>query len=395
MKKNSKDRNSEQYKGKRVLILEGYARQCLALARGFRKNGCYVSVLCNSKLDLTYVSRMVHEKILGICDRERVKETEEQVRSLLQTGNYDIVVPCVDFSAALLSTNKEEFSKYAWVASNDLPVYEIAGDKEKTMAVCMEHGIPSPMTLLGINTLEDVAASGIVFPIVTKPRTGYGAIGFKKVDSMEELRLLFKDRENEIPLYVFQEYIPQTALQYECAMFVDSKNQVKTATVFSKNRWFPIEGGSSTLNITVDRPDIIESCTALLQQIQWRGPADIDLIDDPRDGKAKIMEINPRVSGSVKIVFESGADQAKQILEMALGQEVTPQLTYEVGRRLRCTQTDLLWFIKSPNRFKAEPSWFSIRKTKDHTFYWSDPLPWFAFSLSGLFKFKGEMKKRQ
>ena len=111
--------------------------------------------------------------------------------------------------------------------------------------------------------------------------------------------------------------------------------------------------------------------------------------------QAKIMEINPRVSGSVKIVFESGADQAKQILEMAHGQEVTPQLSYEVGRRLRCTQTDFLWFIKSPNRFKAKPSWFSIRKTNDHTFYWSDPLPWFSFSLSGLFKFKGEMKKRQ
>lgn len=395
MKKSLQNRNLEQYKGKRVLLLEGYARQCLALARGFRNNGCHVTVLCNSKLDLTYVSRMAHEKILGICDRDRVKDTEEQVRKLLRTGDYDIVVPCVDFSAALLSANKEEFSQYVWVASNDLPVYEIAGDKEKTMAVCMEQGIPAPKTLLGISSVEEVASSGILFPIVTKPKTGYGAIGFKKLDTIDELREAFAGRESEISQYVFQEYIPQTALQYECAMFVDSHNEVKTATVFSKNRWFPIEGGSSTLNITVDRPDIIDSCSALLRKIQWRGPADIDLIDDPRDGKAKIMEINPRVSGSVKIVFESGADQAKQILEMALGREVTPQLSYDIGNRLRCTQTDLLWFIKSPNRFKAKPSWFSIRKTKDHTFYWNDPLPWLAFSVSGLFKFKGEMKKRQ
>lgn len=395
MKRSIKNKETDQYVGKRVLILEGYARQCLALARGFRKNGCHVSVLCNSKLDLAYASRVFDEKILGVCDLERVKDTEEQIRQLLKTGKYDIVVPCVDFSAAILSENKIEFSQYAYVASNDLAVYQIAGDKEKTMAVCMKYGIPAPMTLLQVSSIEDVAKSGITFPIVTKPKTGYGAIGFKKLSSMEEARELFRDREQEIPLYVFQEYIPQTALQYECAMFIDNENQVKTATVFSKNRWFPIEGGSSTLNITVDRPDIVKSCTALLQQIGWRGPADIDLIDDPRDGKAKIMEINPRVSGSVKIVFESGADQSLQILQMAMGQPVSDQLTYDVGQRLRFTQSDLLWFIKSPNRFKAEPSWFSIRKTKDHTFYWDDPLPWFVFAVSALLKLRKEMKKRK
>lgn len=395
MKKKLQKDPSVKYAGKRVLILEGYARQCIALARAFRKHGCIVSVLCNSKLDLCYVSNRVHNKILGICDPERVQETEEQVRTLLQTRNYDIVVPCVDFSASILSANKEEFSQYAYIASNDLPVYEIAGDKQKTMDICMEHGIPAPKTLLQVRSLDDIASSGITFPMVTKPKTGYGAIGFKKLTSMEALRELFRGRENEISQYVFQEYIPQTALQYECAMFVDSDNQVKTATVFSKNRWFPIEGGSSTLNITVDRPDIVESCAALLQRIQWRGPADIDLIDDPRDGKAKIMEINPRVSGSVKIVFESGADQALQILQMAMGDPVSSQLSYEIGSRLRFSQSDLLWFLKSPNRFKSDPSWFSLRKTKDHTFYWSDPLPWFAFTISALKKLKREMNKRK
>ena len=178
-------------------------------------------------------------------------------------------------------------------------------------------------------------------------------------------------------------------------MFIDNNNEMKTATVFSKNRWFPVEGGSSTLNITVDRPDIVESCKALLQKINWRGAADIDLIDDPRDGKAKIMEINPRVSGSVKIVFESGVDQARQMLELLSGDEVSLQTAYKKDQRLRCTQTDVLWFLKSSDRFRAKPSWFSIKNTKDHTFYIDDPLPWLAFSVSGLLKFKQEMGKRQ
>mgnify|MGYP003299974822 CR=1 FL=1 len=72
----------------------------------------------------------------------------------------------------------------------------------------------------------------------------------------------------------------------------------------------------------------------MLKKINWRGPADIDLIQDPRDNTAKIMEINPRVSGSVKICFVCGVDQAKQMLELAYNETVTPYMDYKIGQRL-------------------------------------------------------------
>jgi D-aspartate ligase len=181
---------------------------------------------------------------------------------------------------------------------------------------------------------------------------------------------------------------------YEAAMFIDNNNNVKSALVFSKNRWFPVEGGSSTLNVTVDRPDIIETCTKLLQLIGWRGCADIDLIQDPRDGIAKIMEINPRVSGSVKICFEAGINLAQQIIEAAYGEEVTSYYDYKKDVCLRCMHTDLLWFIKSKDRFRTKPSWFSFKNTKDQIFSISDPLPGFAFTIQAFLKYRKEMKKR-
>lgn len=385
---------SPDFSGKRVLVLEGYARQSLPLIKAFRRLGCDVSALCGSKLDVAYASRYTSHKILGVCDRERVEETTAQVRSLLQTGNYDVVVPTVDFSAALLSKNKEEFSSYAKILANDWPVYELAGDKEKTMQICMERGIPCPKTLVEAATLSAVLDSGLAFPLVMKPRVGYGAIGFRKLETPDDLKRTLEGLPDPVERYLFQEYIPQTDLQYECAMFIDGDNQVKTGLVFSKNRWFPVEGGSSTLNVTVDRPDIVESCTRLLQAIDWRGPADIDLIQDPRDGTAKIMEINPRVSGSVKIAFVAGVDQARQMLELAFGHPVTEYKSYKIGQRLRCSQTDLLWFLKSPNRFRSKPSWFSPFHTADQMFSWDDPLPWFAFSLQGFLRLGKEMEKR-
>lgn len=382
-----------QFQGKRVLILEGYARQSLALVQAFNKLSCNVSVLCGSKLDLCYWSRYVNKRILGICDRDLVKETEEQVRMLIQSHDYDVVVPATDFSAELLSRNKDEFSKYARIASNEFNVYSIAGNKNETMKVCESIGVPHPKTLQNIESVEAIEESDIRFPVVIKPSVGYGAIGFKKVDTLEDLKESFKNK-TDFSNYVIQEYIPQTDLQYECAMFLDDNNEVKTSLVFSKNRWFPVNGGSSTLNITVLRPDIVDSCTKLLKAINWRGPADIDLIQDPRDGKAKIMEINPRVSGSVKICFLSGVDQAKQMLELAYHEKVTHFKEYKIGQRLRCSQTDFLWFLTSPNRFNSNPSWFSCKNTSDQIFDIHDPLPWFAFSIQKLLQLRKELKKR-
>lgn len=378
-----------------VLVFEGRARQSLPLARAFKKNGCNVYVLCNSKLDISYWSRYFEKKFLGYCNQDNEEKTLSTLINIINKNSIDLIVPTTDFAAMILSKYKEELKCYTEVASNDWCIFEKAADKNITMDICEKLEIPHPKTIQNVRSLKDIVESGIMFPIVVKPRIGYGAIGFKKISNEEELYSLFKNREIELREYVIQEYIPQTSLQYECAMFIDNLNYVKTALVFSKNRWFPIEGGSSTLNITVNRPEIIESCSKLLQAINWRGAADIDLIEDPRDSKIKIMEINPRVSGSVKICFESGVDLATQMVEMAKGKEVTKYSDYQLNMRLRCSQTDFLWFIKSPNRFKAKPSWFSVKNTRDQLFYIDDPLPYIVFSISGIINYRKEIRKRK
>ena len=378
-----------------VLILEGYARQALPMIKAFYKLGCSVTTLNASRLDVGYTSRYPHNKIIGICSRDDYEGSVDQVRELLQTKKYDLVVPLVDFSADLLARNYEEFRKYAKVATNPFDIYDLAQDKLKTMQICMENNIPCPQTLTGIKNVESLKVVDIKYPIIIKPRVGYGAVGFKVIKSYEDLQDVVANKKIDLSDYVIQEYIPQTDVQFEAAMFVDGKNDIKSALVFSKNRWFPVEGGSSTLNITIDRPDIVETCSKLLKTIGWRGCADIDLIQDPRDGVAKVMEINPRVSGSVKICFEAGIDLARQIIEYEFGEEVTEYREYKLGQRLRCSQTDLLWFIKSPNRFKSDPSWFSCKQTKDHTFSIDDPMPWLSFSIQAVLRYKNEMRKRK
>lgn len=383
-----------QYKDK-VLLADGHARQALALARAFKELGCTVTAVCESGLDVCAKSRYVDKVVKDASIHERPDLRVERVIKVISDGSYTLVVSCSDVTAEQIALNKDRIEAHARTSVVGKDLFYIAYDKNQTMRVCMENGIPCPRTYFDCKTVDDVMGKNLVFPLIIKPQSGYGAIGFHRFDTTEELRAYLNEHKDEIEHLVIQEYIPQTDLQYEAAMFVDNSNQIKSAMVFEKNRWFPVHGGSSTLNTSIKDQAIVENCSKLVQTINWRGCCDIDLIRDPRDGVAKIMEINPRMSGSAKIVILSGVNLALQLLQIAKGEEVTGYNDYKEGIRLRCLYTDLLWFLKSKDRFKAKPSWFSMKNTHEQVFSWKDPIPFFVFSFGSLLKLKKELKKRE
>ena len=383
-----------EFDGVNVLLVDGGDRQTLPLAKAFKELGCFVTTLNGSRLDLGYVSRYPDKKILDKSIHNEKSAHIKAIRNCIESKQYQLLVTTSDDTAEALSLMKNEYKDIVKIAVPAPELFYMAYDKNKTMKICMDNGIPCPKTYFDITDVNSLFQKDLLYPIVVKPRKSFGAIGFHKVENDAHLKSLCEKIKENLGDYVFQEYIPQTNIQYECAMFVDERNVVKASCVFSKNRWFPVDGGSSTCNVTVGYPEIIQYCSQLLQKINWRGAADIDLIFDPRDGIPKIMEINPRVSGSVKVVLNSGVNIAQQILELALGKTVTPYLEYKKDVRLRCFHTDLLWFLKSKNRFKTQPSWFCWENTSDQVWSWRDPLPFFAFSIQAILKYKREMKKR-
>ena len=379
----------------KILLADGHARQALALARAFKDLGCSVTAICESGLDVCSKSRYVDCVVKDSSIHDRPDLRVESIIREVSKGGYTLVVSFSDVTVEQIVLNKERIEKYCKTAVVDKDIFYLAYDKLNTMQICMDNNIPCPLTLFDCKTVDDVMRRQLVYPLIVKPRSSYGAIGFHKFDNSEELRTYLESHESDIEHFVIQEYIPQTDLQYECSIFVDEKNDVKSAMVFEKNRWFPVHGGSSTLNTSVKDSDIVEHCSILMRRINWRGCCDIDLIRDPRDGVAKIMEINPRISGSGKLVIISGVNLALEMLQMARGEDVTGFTDYKEGIRLRCLYTDLLWFIKSKNRFKVKPSWFSMKNTHEQVFSCKDPLPFFAFSIGSLFKLKRELKKRE
>ncbi|MGH4140385.1 ATP-grasp domain-containing protein [Clostridium sp.] len=381
--------------GVRVLILEGFARQVMPLMKALYNLDCHVTTYNKSKLDMGYASRYPDKKLIAFWDRNDAQKSLDALLEVLKKNKYDVVIPLTDFSAMLLSKNKSELSKYAAMATNDWDVFQMASDKQNTMLTCMGNNIPCPYTLKDVESIDDIINSNIEYPFIIKPRTGYGSIGFHCINNEEQLRKIFDSSVAKHGKMLVQEYIPQTDIQYKAELFIDKNGEVKSAVVFDKTRWYPIDGGSTCCSASVDRPDIVESSRNLLKAIGWKGYGDVDLIQDPRDGKAKVMEINPRITASVKVCFASGVDFARQIIEFETGKEVTKYNDYKLDVRLRYMHTDVLWFFQSTNRFKSKPSWFNFKNTTDQIFSIKDPWPFFTYSLQAIKKLSPEMEKRK
>lgn len=375
-----------------VLLIEGRARQVLPMSKSLRDLGCEVTTYNGSKLDPGYASKYPHRKLLAYCDAHDSERSYQAIMAELQKYHYDLVIPMNDDVAIVLAKHKHELEQFTTIHVNDWAIFQMASDKQKTMMACMKNLLPCPLTFESKEAFIKVKDS-VKYPMVVKPRTGCAAVGFHVANDEKDLLEYYAKAEKKYGLCLIQEYIPQDGLQYKAELFIDRNGEMKGACVFAKVRWYPIEGGSSTLNETVERPDIVADCKRLLEAIGWRGYADIDLIEDTRDGKVRIMEINPRITGSVKICFEAGVNFSKLIVEDYLKQDVQPQ--FDVRHvYLRYMHTDILWFLKSPNRWNCKPSWFSFKNTTDQIFSWADPWVFFAFTLQGFSKLLKDKRKR-
>lgn len=385
--------NSINDSKEKVLLIEGRARQVLPLAKSMRELGVEVTTYNGSKLDPGYASRYPHRKLLAFFDAKEPEKSFEALKAELEKYHYDMVIPMNDDIAIQLSMHNKELEQLTTPIVEDWDTFQFACDKLKTMRVCMDNSIPCPKTF---TSLDDFLASesSVSYPLVVKPRTGCAAVGFHTSDTKEDVVDYFTKAEKKYGPMLIQEYIPQTDIQYKCEMYVDREGTLKASCVFAKNRWYPVDGGSSTLNTTVNRPDIEETCQKLLEKIGWKGYADIDLIQDPRDGIAKVMEINPRITGSVKICYAAGVNFSKLILQDYRKETVDEAFNTNFGLQLRYMHTDVLWFLKSKDRFRCKPSWFNFKNCVHQIFSWDDPWPSIAFTFQGFGKLLKDKKKR-
>ena len=387
---------SKEYLDKKVLLLDGYGRQIPSILNQLHRLGCIVTTINESKLDVGNTSRYPKKKIVVRGIREDIQIYRTAVLDALEKENYDILFPVLEKATEISLSDeiKEKYPNIKIIAATR-EAFEKAYDKQATMKICMENGIPCPITKMDDETMEEYL-SKVSFPICAKPRKGSGGAGFKRIMNREELDRYIEDGTIQVEEYVIQELIPKGGYQYGGYVMMDKNHKPQFTMAVESCRWFPIDGGPGCYIRTINHKEMNESSNKLLEKLEWTSFGHIGYIMDPRDNTPKVMEINGRIPASIKICDWAGMNPVKSMLDLAYGKELTPIHTpVEEHLALRYFHTDIMWFLKNPNRFKAKPSWFYCFKQKDYIFSWADPLPFFSYAIEHAMSYKKDMKKRQ
>lgn len=358
--------------------------QTLPIAKALYKKGYHLIGTFHDKFSYGTNSRYIHEKIR--MDYAEEKAIVAELIKIIKEKDAKVIIPFGDSSAELLSKYKEEFSPHVKLTIPDYDIFMSAYDKNKLMNLCRQKNYPHPFTIDLSKQPNEADLIEFPYPALIKPNITTGGRGMTRINSYEDFKNKIENIKSKYGDCHLQQFIPEGGRQIKVQLFVDKKNNRTIGSVIWKQRFYPEKGGSSCCNVTIDSPELLELCGSVLRDLSWEGFADFDLIEDPKDRKLKIMEINPRFPACLKSATESGIDYANILVDYSLGKPLK-QYDYKSGAKLRHIGFEVLWFISSKNRFKTNPNWFSWISSRLYfqDFSFSDPLP-FIFGTWGNIK---------
>jgi len=298
-----------------------------------------------------------------------------------------VIFPNSDDAVYVLSKYKKSLEKCYRIPTPCWEVTQYVYDKEKTYRLAEKHGIPIPKTYYPKN-LSELLELDLHFPVVIKPSIRdhfYNKIKIKafKINNKEELIKIYQRVCSTIdPSEVLvQDFIPggPKNLYSFCPLFKDGK--ILASIMARRARQHPMDfGHASTFVELADVPEMRNIAERFLRLIDFYGIAEVEFMMDPRDGKYKLIEVNPRVWGWHTLAIAVGVDFPYLLYQDMIGEQVRVPLPSNHCKWVHLT-TDLptVFIEVMKENMKIRDYIASMRgKKEDAVLSLNDPLPFFA-----------------
>lgn len=370
-----------------VLMTDAQQRKTLAAARSLGSKGINVITSEETCFALARFSRYSAEGLVYPSARRHPQNFYLWLKEWLKKNKCDILFPMDDCTLDVVIENYDELKNYCHIPVPEKTSYFTAADKGLSVKAAAASGIDCPDTKMpaSLDELPELADS-LTFPVVLKPRRSSGSRGITVVHNKKDFIRIYTEVHKVYPLPLVQEFIPQGE-KYDVCLLFDRNSELKASFVQKELRYFPPDSGPSTVQESVLWPELVEKSVALLKKIKWYGVVEVEFMVDPRDGKPKFMEINPRFWASLHTAILSGVDFPWLLMRLARGENFDPVTEYRTGIRCRWSLPgDILHFLVSPDRFHLDPPFFSTSSSGVHDDILSvrDPLPILGFTMACL-----------
>lgn len=273
------------------------------------------------------------DAVLGICIRRSV----------------DIVIPLVTSELEKFAEAKQLFrSKSVEVIVPEYCVLTVANDKGKLLGYMNDNGLEVPKYHITSDVTGFVKAAHELGypngPFCFKPTISNGSRGFRIIDpNIDRSAILFNSKPTsvyttydeiinmlteigDIPELIVMEYLPGE--EYS----VDVLAEDGQSLFIIPRRRDRITGGISSRGTTVFEVDVIEYCRKIIAILGLSGNIGIQVRRD-KEGKPMILEINPRMQGTIVLCTAAGVNMVYYGVKLALGEKL-PEVNISWGTHM-------------------------------------------------------------
>ena len=257
-------------------------------------------------------------------------------------GGRPILVPTEDVSCLFVDEHADALGEAYRFPLRPPRLAETLSSKEGMYHLCREFGIPTPATSFP-ETREDAEefARSATYPVMMKGvdnREFQEAPGAGKMIAVSAEHLLSTYDEMTSGAgrraVILQEYIPGEAPSvWMFNGYFDEDSDCVIGITGQKLRQYPPYIGQTSLGQCVDNPTVRDLTTRFMKSVGYRGILDLGFRYDARDGRYKLLDVNPRVGSAFRLfVAENGLDVVRALYLDLTGQPV-PRAPARNGRK--------------------------------------------------------------
>ncbi|MBB3108747.1 putative ATP-grasp superfamily ATP-dependent carboligase [Paenibacillus phyllosphaerae] len=369
-----------------VLVTDALLRKSLAAVRSLGRSGYPVTVAESTRFTPAGFSRYCGERWISPSPVDSPDDYAEWLIGRAKKQPGLVLMPMDEASVRIVLEQERELAPFSWMLQPSLASFRLAADKYETARAAESLGMACPKTVRPSAEAELLTfAKDNGFPLVVKPLHSSGSRGIRIVENEAALRAAYAQVTadfGEPPM--IQQYIPPGE-RLDAALLIDSEGRTAASFVQREVRHYPVKIGPSTVQESIEAPELVEQAETLLRKLGWRGIAEVEWMRDPRDGELKLMEINPRYWNSLHLAIQSGVDFPLLHVRLALGERVEPVRRYRIGQMTRnLLPGDLLHALSVRKVRGLQPPLFGSRglPVEDDILSWRDPMAAAGFMMS-------------
>ena len=305
-----------------VVILKCVAHGPVGIVRTLGRLGIPVYAIHSNRQTPAFSSRYCAGKFVCRIEEFSTDSLHDVLAVGREIGKRSILIPTTDDGIAFVAENAERLREWFLFPDQSPQLVHSLANKRQMYHLAKKFRVPTAEAAFPQCRADIVEfAATACFPIMLKGIDG------KRLFQRSGKRMFIVHNEGELlekydaledpinPNLMLQEYIPggdDTVWMFNG--YFDQNSECRIGFTGKKIRQCPVHRGVTSLGICLKNQTVDQVTREFMKAIGYHGILDIGYRYDARDGKYKVLDINPRIGGTFRLfVAENGMDVARAL----------------------------------------------------------------------------------